>query len=197
MLNRRAHRPILLALVAMALASTSCAPPPGEFEFVSSTLWTRAYDVEVRDDYAYCSFLNGLVIFDVSKSGNPQMVSQLLLGGGFGLDVVGELAYVAAGDLGLQVVDVSDPLSPVVLGVLETPGEAKDVVVREDRAYLAVGDAGLVVADITDPASPSFIASVDTPATPSRSSSKTRWCIWLAELQACRWWMLGAPEIRC
>jgi hypothetical protein len=163
MVNRRAHRPILLALVVLALASTSCAPPPGEFEFVSSTLWTRAYDVEVRDDHAYCSFLNGLVILDVSKSDAPQMVSQLFLGGGFGLDVVGELAYIAAGEQGLRVVDVSDPSSPTVLGVLETPGEAKDVVVREDRAYAAVGDAGLVVVDIADPASPSITGSVDTP----------------------------------
>ncbi|MCP4899847.1 MAG: hypothetical protein GY906_23005, partial [bacterium] len=163
MVNRRAHRPILLALVVMALASTSCAPPPSEFELVSSTLWTRAYDVEVRDDYAYCSFLNGLVILDVSKSDDPQIVSQLLLGGGFGLDVTAGKAYVAAGELGLQVVDVSDPVSPVVLAVLETPGEAKDVVVREDRAYLAAGDAGLVVADIADPASPSLVGSIDIP----------------------------------
>ena len=99
-MNRRAHRPILLALVAMALASTSCAPPPGEFEFVSSTLWTRAYDVEVRDDYAYCSFLNGLVILDVSKSDDPRIVSQLLLGGGFGLDVAGGLSVRRRGRAG-------------------------------------------------------------------------------------------------
>ena len=163
MVNRRAHRPILLALVAMALANASCAPPPGELEFVSSTLWTRAYDVEVRDDYAYCSFLNGLVILDVSKSDDPQMVSQLFLGGGFGLDVAGGKAYIAAGERGLQIVDVSDPLSPFVLGVLETPGEAKDVVVTENRVYLAVGDAGLVVVDIADSASPSLVGSVDTP----------------------------------
>jgi hypothetical protein len=157
-----AHRATLLLLVAVGFASVSCAPPTEELEFVSSVLWTRAYDVEIRDDYAYCSFLNGLVILDVSESDDPRMVSQLFLGGGFGLDVTGGRAYVAAGERGLQIVDVSDPGSPVVVGGLETPGEAKDVVVSEDRAYVAVGDAGLVVVDIADPASPSFVGSVDT-----------------------------------
>src|SRR5262245_39121683 len=43
------------------------------------------------------------------------------------VDVSGKFAYVAAGATGLQVVNVSNPFSPVIVASLDTPGNANDV----------------------------------------------------------------------
>jgi hypothetical protein len=134
-----------------------------EIQYVGSGLWTRAFDLTVKDGYAYCSFLNGLGVLDVTDKANPRLVSKLFLGGGFGIDVHENHAFVAAGSKGLQIVDVSDPLSPQVTGVLPTPGEAKDLVVRDGFAFIADGPTGLLIADISDPRQPVVAGSLDTP----------------------------------
>jgi hypothetical protein len=109
------------------------------------------------------SFLNGLGIIDVTDESNPQMVSKVYLGGGFGLDLQGGHAYVAAATKGLQIIDVSDPLSPSIQGFLDTSGSMKDLVVRDGLAYAADGASGLAVIDVSDPKSPSLVGVFDTP----------------------------------
>jgi hypothetical protein len=79
------------------------------------------------------------------------------------VDISGNIAYVAAGSTGLQVVDVSDRRAPRIIGSLDTPGNANDVRVVGNRAYIADGSAGLRIIDVTNPASPTFLAALDTP----------------------------------
>jgi hypothetical protein len=64
---------------------------------------------------------------------------------------------------GLQVIDVTNPASPVIVGSVDTPGEASGVAVAGTHAYVADYGSGLQVIDITDPASPKIVGSVDTP----------------------------------
>ena len=156
----------LTALVvgaALASGSLFSGSQVNEIQYVDSELWTRAFDMTVREGYAYCSFLNGLGILDVTDKANPRLVSKLFLGGGFGIDVHESHAFVAAGSKGLQVIDVSEPLSPRIAGVLQTPGEAKDLVVRDGYAFIAHGPTGLLIADISDPRRPLVAGSLDTP----------------------------------
>jgi hypothetical protein len=79
------------------------------------------------------------------------------------VDISGNIAYVAAGSTGLQVVDVSDRRAPRIIGSLDTPGNANDVRVVGNRAYIADGSAGLRIIDITTPASPTLLGALDTP----------------------------------
>ena len=79
------------------------------------------------------------------------------------VDVKGDFAYVAAGAAGLQVVDVSDPVLPVIVASLDTPGNANDVKVVGNTAFVADGSSGLQLVDVTDPSSPMSIGAVDTP----------------------------------
>lgn len=72
-------------------------------------------------------------------------------------------AYVAASDVGLVVVDVSDPFAPQIVASLDTPGSARNVTVVGDRAYVADYDQGMHIVDISDPSSPAIVGSVDTP----------------------------------
>ena len=80
-----------------------------------------------------------------------------------GVALSGAVAYVADGDSGLQVIDVSDPGSPVILGSVRTPDHARGVAVSGALAYVADEHFGLQVIDVSDPANPVILGSVDTP----------------------------------
>lgn len=73
------------------------------------------------------------------------------------------LAYVADGASGLQIVDVTNPLSPQLVGSVDTPGFATDIVLSGTTAYVADGGSGLQVIDVAAPQSPQIVGSVDTP----------------------------------
>ncbi len=78
--------------------------------------------------------------------------------------VSGAVAYVADVTFGLQVIDVSDPGSPVILGSVGTPGRAFGVAVSGAVAYVADWTSGLQVIDVSDPGNPVILGSVDTPS---------------------------------
>jgi uncharacterized protein YjdB len=82
-----------------------------------------------------------------------------------GVDVNGDYAYVAAGNAGLHVVDVSDLEAPVLQGTVNTPGNANDVRVEDDLAYIADGANGLQIVDVSNPAAPVLLGERDTPGT--------------------------------
>ncbi len=66
-----------------------------------------------------------------------------------GVAVSGTVAYVADSGSGLQVIDVSDPGSPVILGSVNTPDFARGVAVSGAVAYVADGERGLRVIDVS------------------------------------------------
>jgi hypothetical protein len=70
---------------------------------------------------------------------------------------------VADAGSGLQILDISNPVSPVILGNVDTPGSARAVVVAGAVAYVADWDSGLQVIDISNPTAPTIVGSVDTP----------------------------------
>jgi hypothetical protein len=70
------------------------------------------------------------------------------------------LAYVADGQGGLQIVDISNPESTYVVGNYVTYGwDANGVAVRDTFAYIALSPSGggLLVLSIADPTSPLFL----------------------------------------
>ncbi|MEM1386427.1 MAG: tandem-95 repeat protein [Pseudomonadota bacterium] len=82
--------------------------------------------------------------------------SQAVAIGGTSINGADLRAYVATGDLGLAIVDVSDSTLPVLLGQIDLPGFAEGVVVidRLDLVAVALGDGGLAVIDVRDPVRP-------------------------------------------
>lgn len=79
--------------------------------------------------------------------------------------VTGNVAYIADGGSGVQVVDITDPSAQLLLGSYDTAGDARDVAIRGDHACVADGAAGLIILDVTDPANPVLAGSLDTPGT--------------------------------
>jgi hypothetical protein len=72
-------------------------------------------------------------------------------------------AYVAAGAAGLQVVDTSNLVAPVIVGAADTPGTARDVTIEGATALVADGESGLAVIDVTDPTAPALVGRLATP----------------------------------
>jgi alpha-tubulin suppressor-like RCC1 family protein/peptidoglycan/xylan/chitin deacetylase (PgdA/CDA1 family) len=66
----------------------------------------------------------------------------------------GRYLYVACGSAGVQVVDISDPVDPVPIGLAATNGPASDVAPRGSHVAAAVDGAGLDVVDAALPTTP-------------------------------------------
>ncbi|RIL09192.1 hypothetical protein DCC79_11765 [bacterium] len=83
-------------------------------------------------------------------------------GNAYGVHVSGDTAYVADGDGGLRVIDVSNPYAPREMGWLNTPGNATGVHVSGSTAYVADWDAGLQVIDVSSSDAPREMGWLDT-----------------------------------
>ena len=79
----------------------------------------------------------------------------------------GRWLYVACGDAGVQVVDISDPTAPVLMGRCATGG-AEDVAAYDDGACVAAGGAGLQVVNALHPASPTLVGGLVGGPSPSQ-----------------------------
>jgi len=105
------------------------------------------------------------------KSGKQRLDGRLVLAGsGEGLWSGNGFLLVADGEMGLTVVDISDPDAPRVMGRCATPGSANHVAVEGQYAYVAAGEAGLCVVDLSDLTRPRLVGRVDTPGSALRLS---------------------------
>ncbi len=82
------------------------------------------------------------------------------IGSAHAVATYGNMAYIADGEAGLQIVRMyvfNSPIQPppVRVGGYDTSGTAWDVQVKGNYAYVADGDAGLQVLSVGDPANPS------------------------------------------
>ena len=68
--------------------------------------------------------------------------------------VSGTHAYVADDSSGLQVIDITNPQSPQIVGSVDTPDYAYGVAVSGTHAYVADRGSGLQVIDITESPEP-------------------------------------------
>ena len=68
--------------------------------------------------------------------------------------IEGNYAYVANGENGLSVLNVSNFMNPFPVSTISTNGDARKVFVKNNTAYIANGMAGLAIADVSDPNNP-------------------------------------------
>ncbi|RMF94460.1 MAG: hypothetical protein D6734_07725 [Candidatus Schekmanbacteria bacterium] len=80
--------------------------------------------------------------------------------------VKNDIAYVCDGSEGLQIIDVSNPVSPTLLATYENNsdiynGKTLDVAISGTVAYIAEQIGGLQIVDVSNPSSPTNIGSFD------------------------------------
>ncbi|MCX6033133.1 MAG: proprotein convertase P-domain-containing protein, partial [Chloroflexi bacterium] len=98
---------------------------------------------------------NDVVVIENGRGGSS---SNIGFGSEGGFETRPYYALVADGSAGLQVINVSDPVNPMLVGTYNTPGDARSVAVGQvanlPYAFVADGSWGLRVVDISTPTNP-------------------------------------------
>jgi hypothetical protein len=167
--------------VASVPTGTPTSPPPTDAPTVTPDISAGSvWDVElvgrvgghpsvivVQGPYAYVGAGRDFLIWDLSspthivQAGVTQLpVEKWDISG---ICVKDNYAYVATRASGLRVVDVSNPIIPIEVGLYGTSGAIQSVVVVSDYVY-AVEDSGAVrILDISNPPIPIEIGSYISP----------------------------------
>ncbi len=129
-------------------------------------------DFEIQGHFLYVSVFgsttNDLAIIDIEDPSQLAGVGGVALSEFLGLEVQGQLAFLAEGTNGLSIYNVSNPSSVTSLGSVNTPGNATDVLVDGTIAYVADGPSGVQIVDVSDTATPTILGSYNTPGNAQR-----------------------------
>lgn len=142
------------------------------------------------------TFLGILYIYDISPLPGAilQMASFNAVDNINEIQVSSGIAYLAASDLGIIILNVANPSQPSYLSGFDTPGYANDVQVNNNLAYVADGPAGITILDVTDPFNPEFESNTSTlGVTYSLILSST--LLYLAEDDACETYSISNPVL--
>ena len=113
-----------------------------------------------------------LYVIDVSVPLSANILTQLpFIGSPSGIVIAGDYAYIAAGDPGMYIIDISNPAVPVIAGQTGALPATGPIAVDATRmrAYLGTTDTagfpeeGLKIVDISNAGSPAVIATADLP----------------------------------
>jgi hypothetical protein len=110
-----------------------------------------ASHVRVQDDVVMVSVYNtGFYTLRISDMDVAEMGFSEDGGDAYYLAVDDRYVVTASGNVGARVIDVSDPVNPVQVGVFRESGVCYGVDVKDDLLFLADHTEGLAVADISD-----------------------------------------------
>lgn len=122
--------------------------------------------IDVQGDYAYLSvWASEMHVVNIADPGNPVLVGECPVEWPWGIFVQDDLAFIARyyDDLGLAIIDISNPHEPLFIGGCEAPvAYQRWVHVQGQYAYMTVND-GIQIIDISDPYNPEPVAYYYTP----------------------------------
>jgi hypothetical protein len=119
--------------------------------------------VAVSGNHVYVASSNGeLEVFDVGDSTKPTLLASVATPApAYGVFVDGNRAYISD-SMGFRIVDVSNPVVPVLVGGCNTGGYPGDLVVVNDTVYLANLTIGLQIYNATSPNTPQLLGTFHT-----------------------------------
>lgn len=77
------------------------------------------------------------------------------------IEISNNTAYFIEQVTGVEIVDVSNPATPLFLSTFKSPGSCYDIKIAGDIAYIADGNAGVTVISVANPSQPYFIRLTD------------------------------------
>ena len=107
-------------------------------------------------------FASSVIVVDVSNPANPVQINNIPVTSrprSLFLDKTRDLLFVSKFKYGLEVIDVSDPNSPILVG--SWAGPSYDVSVQDNIAYVATYDDYIEILDTSDIANIQSINKVD------------------------------------
>lgn len=131
-------------------------------EIIGSHNVYQARELIMRDSLAFISSYYGLLIFDCSDPSNPCSLS-MYDENVYSCYIKDSIAYLAVGNNGLDLVNISDSLNPYLINNIPTKDTAYQIVLVDSLAYVADCDSGLTIVNISNPDSLSIIGNCNTP----------------------------------
>ncbi len=125
-------------------------------------------DITISGDLAYIAARKSMLICDISDPSNPQEIGVFETDGSArGIDVSGNLAFIADGGHGFAIVDITDPQAITEIGAVYEGTVANSIAVSGNYAYVAHSchmsntmSQGLTTIDISNPQEPKTVAAV-------------------------------------
>jgi len=131
-------------------------------------MWNFGYPFAVyaKDNYLYLGSGGSVVIFDISDTTNPQQIADISFPGSFvqGIYIRATLMFVADGEKGLRIVDISDPLYPLEIGAYDGPW-VQGVFAKNNLVYATenTDNFHLAIYSVSDPQSPYILGQCILP----------------------------------
>jgi len=140
--------------------------PPEAIVIVGELSSVVGSSLAMDGDVVYAVSGDSLFVVGIANPAAPQILGRTALASPVALAVGSGVVFAASGNLGLQLVDVSIPTAPALVGATGTHGYAADVAAEGTMAYVAVTGSNpeLVVVNGSDTANPQVVGSVPTPA---------------------------------
>ena len=129
-----------------------------------SSFGGSAFGVALKGNYAYVGEGRNLLVLDISTPSSPSRVGRVQLPGLIMDDATfGNYIYVADGDGGLQVLDISNPTVPVIRGFYSSTNLTftSRIKIFGGTAYVANENDGLQIFDLSNPILPSLLSSTN------------------------------------
>lgn len=106
--------------------------------------------------------------YDITDVTNPSFRGMIDISGyGFDVLVGNGRAYVAGESGGLQIIDATEPTTPVLFGSWPAPLLVSCVALNGNIAYVGDTETGLYTLDVSNPTSPTQIGHLDTLGDPA------------------------------
>lgn len=110
---------------------------------------------------AFSDWRSTIRLVDIGNRSAPMLRGSLVLAAGlqpYGMELAGNRLYVAIRNVGMGVVDITDPDSLSMLGMTAAAGTGFvfDLKLRGNYAYLADDDEGVSIVDISNPSAPVY-----------------------------------------
>ena len=149
---------------------------------ISSVKTPAAWGITKHNDKLLINDLEkGLLIIDIKNKENPQIIASLplqekkrfkiryLLSPSYNMDdfrrdikIKDNLAFMANGSRGVEIIDISDINNPKFVSNIPTLGTAVALSISKNILYIAEKEEGVETADITNPLSAKIINKIKT-----------------------------------
>ncbi len=133
---------------------------------IGGVMYPSAICIDGNFAYIADNMLGGFEVCRIYSPTNIQTFSQYVLPSSVlflrSIKKSKDYVYFAAEEYGLRIVDVSDSLNPVEVGLFKPLGNVNSSFINGEYAYLACDTQGLIIIDISEPNLPKFIGRCDS-----------------------------------
>lgn len=126
-----------------------------------SGIYTNTSFIDAANKIAYIGTGGGAVsIIDLSNLPNSTTLLSTTGSNCNGIYVSANLLYIAGGNFGFSIYDVSNPALPVLKSNTNTTGSANNMVVIQNNAYVADSYNGTLIFNVSNPLSPTLLSRI-------------------------------------